>query len=194
MRANKHKHVNAYLHEGWLLVWNTVQMTVLLIFLAESIFPARALAFVNDVELSHLNLVFVRDPTLAGTAIVGIEAWPKEKTVARLLESPSLTVRSSLPPGSAVRVLSTAYSSTADQTDGSPFITASGRRVGRGVMAANFLPFGTRVRIGQQIYTVWDRMNSRYDGKYVVDIWQPTRGAAMMWGARIVEMEIVSLP
>lgn len=194
MQVNKHQHTNALWHEGQVLVWNTVQLVVLLIFLAESLWPAHALAFVNDVELSHLNLVFVRDPTLAGTAVVGIETWPKERTVARLLKSSSLKVRSSLPPGSVVRVLSTAYSSTADQTDDSPFVTASGHRVGQGVMAANFLPFGTRVRIGQQIYTVRDRMNSRYDGKYIVDVWQPTRGAAVAWGARIVEMEIVSLP
>lgn len=194
MRVNKHKHTNAFFHEGQLLVWNAGQLLVLLIFLAVSIFPARALAFVNDVELSHLNLVFVRDPTLAGRAIVGIEAWPKERTVARILRSSSLTVRSSLASGSVVRVLSTAYSSTVDQTDSSPFVTASGRRVGRGVVAANFLPFGTQVRIGQQIYTVWDRMNSRYDGKYIVDVWQPTRGAAVRYGARIVEMEIVALP
>lgn len=194
MRENQHKHTNAFFHEGKLLAWNVAQFGVLTVFLAVSIFPARALAFVNDIELAHLNLVFVRDPTLAGQAIVGIEAWPKERTVARLLKSSSLTVRSSLAPGSVVRVLATAYSSTADQTDSSPYITASGRRVGYGVIAANFLPFGTEVRIGQQIYTVWDRLNSRYDGKYIVDIWQPTRTDALLYGARIIEMEVIRLP
>src|SRR5437868_1496729 len=37
----------------------------------------------------------------------------------------------------------TAYSSTEDQTDDSPFITASGAHVADGIVAANFLPLHT---------------------------------------------------
>jgi 3D (Asp-Asp-Asp) domain-containing protein len=194
MRGYNHHHIFTLLHADKAVLWDAVQFAILAIFLAISLFPAQALAFANGVELSHMNLIFVRDPSLADRAIVGIEAYPKERTVARMLNSDSLIVRSSLSAGSVVRVLSTAYSSTVDQTDDSPFITASGKRVGPHVMAANFLPFGTRVRIGQNEYTVWDRLNSRYDDKYIVDIWHPTRISALAYGARIVEMEIVLLP
>ena len=41
----------------------------------------------------------------------------------------------------------TAYSSTPDQTDATPFITANGTTVHDGIIAANWLKFGTRVRI-----------------------------------------------
>ena len=88
----------------------------------------------------------------------------------------------------------TAYSSTPDQTSGDPFITASGERVGDGVMAYNFLPFGTRVRFpdqyGDKVFVVQDRM-AAYKSEYVADIWMETREAALQWGAPIVRMEIL---
>lgn len=194
MRSNINKNTNIILSRGRELLFDGLQFAVMVIFLSITSYPAQALAFVDDVELSQRALLFVRDSELAGSAIVGIEVFSKKRTVARLLESSSLTVRSSLTQGSKVRVLSVAYSSTVGQTDDSPFITASGRHVGLGTLATNFLPIGTQVRIGQQIYTVWDRMNSRYDNKYIVDIWQPSRIAAIQYGARMVDMEIVSLP
>src|SRR5438128_8379875 len=43
-------------------------------------------------------------------------------------------------------VRATAYSSTRDQTDASPFVTASGTRVRDGIIAINGLKFGTKVR------------------------------------------------
>jgi 3D (Asp-Asp-Asp) domain-containing protein len=141
-----------------------------------------------------LPLEFVRDPSLIDRAVVGVEAFPRQRTVAGLLESRSLAVTSSLPAGSLVRVLATAYSSSPQETDGSPFITASGAQVGPGTMAANFLPIGAQVRIGQNMYTILDRLNLRYNDKYVVDIWHPTRREALQFGARVVEMEIVLLP
>ncbi|MBI4022439.1 MAG: 3D domain-containing protein [Candidatus Andersenbacteria bacterium] len=194
MRGYNHHHTSALIHRGREAVWDTLDLFFLAVFLAVNLFPADVLAFAQDLELSHLPLVFVRDQTLADRAIVGIEAWPPERTVAALLQSPSLAVRLSLAEGSVVRVLATAYSSTIDQTDASPFITASGTHVGPGVVAANFLPFGTRVRVGQQMYTVWDRLNERYNEMYIIDIWQPSRMQAIAFGARVVEMEIVSLP
>jgi 3D (Asp-Asp-Asp) domain-containing protein len=158
------------------------------------LFPAHALAFNNDLEQSHLKLIFTLDPALEGIAVVGIEEYPKPKTFARVLKDDSLDVRASLIAGSKVRVLSLAYSSTLDQTDANPYITANGARVGPGTMAANFLPLGTSVRIGNMIYVINDRMNERFNNKYVVDIWKPTRQEAINHGARILEMEIVSLP
>lgn len=87
----------------------------------------------------------------------------------------------------------TAYSSTPDQTDDSPFIMASGKHVYDGAIAANFLPIGTKIRFpeiyGDKIFTVEDRMNKRYP--YKMDIWMETRGEAMKFGFRKLKYEIV---
>lgn len=87
----------------------------------------------------------------------------------------------------------TAYSSTPDQTFGDPFTTASGTRVRDGVIAANFLPIGTKVRIpglfGDKVFVVEDRMNARYWKR--LDIWMPTRQDAKNFGIKTVYVEIV---
>ncbi len=90
-----------------------------------------------------------------------------------------------------MRVLATAYSSTVDQCDSTPFITANGTHVYDGTLAANFLKFGTKVRFpalyGDKIFTVEDRMRSNTK----VDLWFPTRQEAINFGARVIEMEIL---
>lgn len=95
-------------------------------------------------------------------------------------------------PRKVIYVVVTAYSSTPDQTDSSPFITASGAFVHDGTLAANFLPFGTKVRLpdysGDKVYTVEDRMNQRYWHR--ADIWMETREAAKQFGVRRLKMEI----
>jgi len=87
----------------------------------------------------------------------------------------------------------TAYSSTPDQTSGDPFITASGNRVHNGVIAANFLPIGTKVRFpehfGNKIFIVEDRMHQRYWQK--ADIWMPSRDEAKTWGVKYTQIEIL---
>ena len=87
----------------------------------------------------------------------------------------------------------TADSSTADQTDSTPFTTANGTAVHQGVLAANWLPFGTHVRIpgyfGDQVFVVDDRMNQRFANR--ADIWMPTRNQAVDWGVRYVTLEVL---
>ena len=86
-----------------------------------------------------------------------------------------------------------AYSSTVDQTDDSPFITARGTYVRDGIIAANFLPFGTKIKIpelfGDKIFVVEDRMNSRYWHK--VDIWFPERQDALEFGVKTAKIQII---
>lgn len=98
-------------------------------------------------------------------------------------------------------VEATGYSSTVDQTNSEPFITASGSWVHQGVVAANFLAFGTRIRIpkyfGEEVFVVKDRMHKRYtypassyyDG--YIDIWFPTRQDAINFGRVRTEIEIL---
>jgi 3D (Asp-Asp-Asp) domain-containing protein len=87
----------------------------------------------------------------------------------------------------------TAYSSTVDQTDSSPFYTASGTHVHNGTIASNFLKFGTKVRFPSvypdRIFIVEDRMNVRFNSR--VDIWFPTRQEAKSFGAKHLEIEIL---
>ena len=94
-------------------------------------------------------------------------------------------------PGTTFRVTAVAYSPTVDQNDATPCITASGYRVGRDVVATNFLPLGTRIRIGENTRVVRDRMNEKYNGQYIIDIWHPTRREALAFGAQTLEIEIL---
>ena len=97
-------------------------------------------------------------------------------------------------------VQASGYSSTPDQTDDTPFITASGKHVRDGIIAANVyangqrLPFGTLVRIpdiyGDKIFVIEDRMNIRYQNN--IDIWFPERQLAKEFGRRKVIIEIVT--
>jgi len=93
-----------------------------------------------------------------------------------------------------IKVLATAYSSTPEQTDDTPFTTASGKSVKDGIIANNMLPFGTKIRIpdlyGDKVFVVEDRMNKR-KSKYHVDIWMPDLHSAVDFGVKKVDIEII---
>lgn len=91
----------------------------------------------------------------------------------------------------------TAYTSEVAQTDSSPCITANGFNVCRhgqeDTIAANFLKFGTKVRIpelfGDRIFVVRDRMNRRHAER--VDVWMKQKPDALKFGVRKARIEIV---
>jgi 3D (Asp-Asp-Asp) domain-containing protein len=91
----------------------------------------------------------------------------------------------------------TAYNSESAQTDASPCITANGFNVcEHGVedtIAANFLKFGTKVRIpelfGDKIFIVRDRMNTRYPER--VDVWMVDRTDSVVFGVKQAKIEAV---
>ena len=89
----------------------------------------------------------------------------------------------------------TAYTSRPEETDDTPFITADGSHVRDGIVAANFLPFGTKVRIpelfGDKIFEVHDRMNKRYP--YKMDFWMENYDDAIQFGVRHAHIEIVEV-
>lgn len=95
-------------------------------------------------------------------------------------------------PTYTMQVTATAYNSDPAQTDDTPFITASGTQTRPGVLAANFLPIGTLVKIpdyfGDQVFVVEDRMNPRYDKR--IDIWMEDNGEARQFGVRTVAIEV----
>ena len=93
-----------------------------------------------------------------------------------------------------VKMVVTAYTSSPEETDDTPFITASGKYVENGIIANNLLPFGTKIRIpeiyGDKIFTVEDRMHPR-KGKYQADIWMADKSEAKIFGAKLLNIEIL---
>ena len=88
----------------------------------------------------------------------------------------------------------TAYSSTPEQTDNTPFITAKGTKVRDGIVAANFLDFDTKVKLpeifGDKVFVVEDRMHPRFSDR--IDIWFPDTETAKSFGKRRTIIEIES--
>ena len=63
---------------------------------------------------------------------------------------------------SEVEGIITNYTPRPEETDSTPFITASGKRVEEGMIANNCLEIGTLVEIENKYYVVEDRMNARF--------------------------------
>ena len=102
-----------------------------------------------------------------------------------------------------------AYSSTEDQTDGTPRITATGQQVREGIIAVSRdlletqLPYGTQVKVinlqrdekgcggfDTGVLEVQDTMSE--DKTNQVDLWLPTREEALEWGKCTVTLEVIS--
>lgn len=134
---------------------------------------------------SEQSVLIVRDNALLAYAVA-------EQSKQGEQESKKLSM-ASVVKKSFGRVEMTAYSSTPDQTDSSPFITANGTHVHEGTLACNFLPFGTKVKIpeyfGDRIFIVEDRMAKRFSNR--MDVWFPSRSAAMQFGKRYLEYVVV---
>lgn len=88
----------------------------------------------------------------------------------------------------------TAYSSTPEETDDTPFTTASGTEVRSGILAANFLPFGTKVQIpklfGDRLFIVEDRMHRRKEN--FVDVWMSSKEEARKFGVSKTEIVVLN--
>ena len=93
-----------------------------------------------------------------------------------------------------LKVWVTAYSSSPEETDSTPLITASQTEVRDGVVAANFLPIGTQIMIpeffGEKVFTVEDRMHRRK--KNFVDIWMPSKEDAENFGIARATIVVVN--
>ncbi len=127
------------------------------------------------------------------SAAIAPEAAPIA-SIESAIESSSFTgITTGALPKRVMKVTITAYSSTPDQTDDTPFITATGDHVADGIIAANFLPFGTLVQIpkyfGNKIFVVKDRMHRRFSDR--VDIWFPDRASAVKFGKRVTEIVVL---
>ena len=96
----------------------------------------------------------------------------------------------------SLRVI-TAYNSEPGQTDSTPCITANNFNLcEHGIedsIAANFLPFGAKVRIpdlfGDRVFIVRDRMHSRFSNR--VDVWMLEKADAINLGIKSTKIEIL---
>ena len=93
-----------------------------------------------------------------------------------------------------IKMTITAYSSTPEQTDSTPFVTASGSMVRDGIVANNLLSFGTKVKIpelyGDKVFVVEDRMHSK-KGNYHLDVWFLNTKEAKEFGSETTYVEIL---
>jgi 3D (Asp-Asp-Asp) domain-containing protein len=119
-------------------------------------------------------------------ALMNSVASPAISTPAIAPEKPAEPVK--------MTVIATAYTARPEETDDTPFITAAGTRTREGIIAANWLPFGTKVKIDGKIYTVEDRMNSRYTAAFParIDIVFNSLEKARKFGKQKIEIEILA--
>lgn len=155
-----------------------------------------AVAYAKDTSNNSLKLAYL--PVSFLTPIMGLKNFFKNddsvKTDNENTVPETLPESSPRTPDKVVHSVITAYTSTVDQCDDDPFIAASGKHVYDGMIAANFLPMGTKVKIpelyGDKIFTVDDRMNARY-GYGRMDIWlDTTKAEARKFGVKRVDVEI----
>jgi len=123
-----------------------------------------------------------------GEALTPSLAISQGNTVISLSQPPESTTQQKM------RVVITAYSSTPDQTDQSPYVTAAGTPVRKGVVANNYLPFGTKIRIPEiyedETFVVEDRMHWNKPAHHL-DIWFPSRARAIQFGSKTTYIEIL---
>ncbi len=127
-----------------------------------------------------------------GLAAVSESPVPATATVDVVAENkPGFTFEPKVKSVEYVTV--TAFNSVPEQCDSTPFITGSGTYTRDGVVAANYLRVGTKVRFpdlfGDKVFVVEDRMNMRYYKR--IDIWMEKKSDAKKFGIRKLKVEIV---
>jgi 3D (Asp-Asp-Asp) domain-containing protein len=135
--------------------------------------------------------------------VVGLLAFPatiQADTATPHPQSTALAVSAATPTSAGPSIVPntktvwvTAYTSDPDETSDHPLITASGGLVSDGIVAANFLPFGTQIQIpalfGDKVFVVEDRTSPKFGGR--VDIWMPTYSKALNFGIQSAQIVIL---
>lgn len=162
----------------------------------------------NALDISMVVFVFTIGTYIFYPAIVNADtvdaSAPNAKTLSLMVSAMqnetkdfgSLPISMNATARRTFRIPITAYTSDVAQTDETPCITASGlnlcKRNTEDIVAANFLPIGTRVRIpdlyGDRVFYVQDRMNARYDQH--LDIWMKDYGDAKQFGLKMAKIEV----
>jgi len=143
---------------------------------------------------SHFSGILVEGSLSTINGDVNSNFNPENETIYPSSQNFLVGPNPTLTPILSKKIIVTAYSSTPDQTDDTPFITASGKIVNDGIVASNFLAFGTKVRFpqlyGTKIFVVEDRMHQRFSSDRI-DIWFADRESAQNFGVKETIMEIL---
>ncbi|MFA6994807.1 MAG: hypothetical protein WC249_00110 [Patescibacteria group bacterium] len=141
--------------------------------------------------------------TETATSTISEVATSTINSISQNLSDTSPTTASSSPTVSTIKVIKvsshtiTAYNSEVSQTDSDPCTTANGFNLCKNnkedSIAANFLKFGTKVRIpelfGNRVFIVRDRMNARHATR--VDVWMKDHDDAMKFGIKFAKIEVL---
>lgn len=172
-----------YLFKKWLKL-DKKPLILLIVFAFEFVFPQISMAALpREAPLTQRQVYW--------------SGSPRDELQESLKQRDFLPQARELKPRRIIYITVTAYSSTSDQTDDTPCITANGFDVcehnQENIVAANFLPLGTKISFpdyfgSDHYFYVNDRMNTRY--AYRLDIWMKSRQAAKQFGIRRLRMEI----
>ncbi|MFZ5364621.1 MAG: hypothetical protein ACOZBH_00205 [Patescibacteria group bacterium] len=170
-----------------------VILAITLLILANLASPTQA----KETDLTNVNSVIKAQKPDIITA--GITAYQEKQEQAKQIQlAKKQAIYPKYKPGSGeLYTVATAYTSSKAETDATPCITADGYNVCQAgeenVIATNFLPFGTKVKIpdlyGDKEFVVHDRMNRRYSNR--IDIWMKDRSDAIEFGKQQVKIVVV---
>ncbi len=141
-----------------------------------------------------LSAVIMTFPIPSEIPVIGSHTIMKE-AVMKVAEAAVAPKKSDDALATTIRKMwVTAYASTPEETDDTPFITANGTEVRDGIVATNMLPFHTKVMIprlfGNKVFTVEDRMHPRK--KNFIDVWMPTKQKALDMGIGYLDVVVLN--
>lgn len=164
--------------------------------------PALADQAVKEAQAQEtgLNSPYIDD--VSSPEVMTNPAVTKEMIVFDQSDAPSTAPKAiaTTTPVKVIRVdkhVITAYNSEVSQTDDDPCTTANGYNLCKNnkedSIAANFLKFGTKVRIpdlfGDRVFVVRDRMAARHADR--VDVWMKNHSDAMQFGVKVAKIEVL---
>lgn len=125
------------------------------------------------------------------------EIYNASDAIINLVNGEALTASFSpkfvTPAQKIINLTITAYASTPEETDSTPFVTALGTHTHDGIVATNLLPFSTKIRLpllfGNKVFTVEDRMNARFTDR--IDVWMSEAYLAQQFGVKKTVVEIL---
>ncbi len=161
----------------------------------------------KDLVIGVVSGLVIANVFFLDSALADVDTgprFPESETVALIIAAMqnqtrdfgTLPIAKEAAPRRTYTIPVSAYTSEAAQTDSTPCIAARGFDLcahnEEDVVAANFLPIGTKLRIpelyGTRVFTVVDRMNERYDRS--VDVWMRNKADAKSFGRKRAMIEV----
>lgn len=168
----------------------------------------KTLLSVSALAISSIALAQPQKANYVASAVKAAMKAPAAPVVppainARAASRSTTTTATHIRRGRSVIALSTAYNSLPNQTDSTPFITATGTRTRPGVVAMSrdmlrIFPYGTRVMIEDlsgrynfkgRVFVVEDTMHARKVKQ--VDVWMASYRSAINYGRRTVRITAI---